>query len=120
MVSWIGKNLPDGKQLVADNAVRGINLIDVTSVPRLSFAQKLDCLSSQAKIAGHRAVLEACILYGKFTAPEITAAGKYAPARVMVGGPRRFYDFYKYVGVVDFHSWLGGRSKRRSCQKVRA
>ena len=84
VISWIGKNLPDGKSWVADVAPQGINLIDVTSVPRLSFAQKLDCLSSQAKIAGHRAVLEAAMRYGKFTAPEITAAGKYAPAHVMV------------------------------------
>jgi len=34
-------------------------VVDVTAVPRITIAQKLDVLSSQAKVAGHRAVLEA-------------------------------------------------------------
>ena len=34
-------------------------MVDVTAVPRITIAQKLDVLSSQAKVAGHRAVLEA-------------------------------------------------------------
>merc|ERR1719420_801950 len=86
VVAWIGKLLPDGKQIVAKAAAAGINLIDVTAVPRITIAQKLDVLSSQAKIAGNRAVIEGAILYGKFMAPEITAAGKYPPANVMVLG----------------------------------
>lgn len=36
-----------------------ITVVDVTAVPRITIAQKLDVLSSQAKVAGHRAVLEA-------------------------------------------------------------
>jgi len=86
LVCWIGKLTPDGKELVAQAARCGCNLIDVTSVPRISIAQKLDVLSSQAKIAGNRAVLEGAVLFGRFLAPEITAAGKYPPARVMVLG----------------------------------
>ncbi|CAD7967521.1 unnamed protein product [Amoebophrya sp. A120] len=86
VVSWIGKLLPDGKEVVANAAAAGINLIDVTAVPRITIAQKLDVLSSQAKIAGNRAVIEGAILYGKFMAPEITAAGKYPPAKVLVLG----------------------------------
>ena len=35
-----------------------ISLVDVTAVPRITIAQKLDVLSSQAKVAGHRAVVE--------------------------------------------------------------
>jgi len=85
-VAWIGKLLPDGQVLVEACAKAGINLIDVTAVPRITIAQKLDVLSSQAKILGNRAVIEGAILYGKFMAQEITAAGKYAPAKVMVLG----------------------------------
>jgi len=86
VVAWIGKLLPDGKQIVAKAAAANINLIDVTAVPRITIAQKLDVLSSQAKIAGNRAVIEGAILYGKFMNGEITAAGKFDPAKVMVLG----------------------------------
>ena len=67
MVAWIGKLLPNGKKVVEHCASLGINLIDVTAVPRIAIAQKLDCLSSQAKIAGNRAMLEAAVLYGEST-----------------------------------------------------
>ncbi len=86
VVSWVGKMTPAGKELLATVAKAGINCIDVTAVPRITIAQKLDVLSSQAKIAGNRAAIEAAILYGKFMSPEITAAGKFPPAQVMVLG----------------------------------
>ncbi|CAD7951945.1 unnamed protein product [Amoebophrya sp. A25] len=86
VVSWVGKLLPDGKVLVEAAAKAGINVIDVTAVPRITIAQKLDVLSSQAKIAGNRAVIEAAILFGKFMSPEITAAGKFPPAKVLILG----------------------------------
>ena len=56
------------------------------SIPRISRAQKLDALSSMANIAGYRAVIEASALFGRFFAGQITAAGKVAPAKVMVIG----------------------------------
>ena len=46
VVAWIGKLLPDGKQIVAKAAAAGINLIDVTAVPRITIAQKLDVPSA--------------------------------------------------------------------------
>ncbi|KAF4720606.1 hypothetical protein FOZ62_014928, partial [Perkinsus olseni] len=85
-VSWVGRLTDAGKKEIEIANGEGVNLVDVTAVPRITIAQKLDCLSSQAKIAGHRAVLEAAHEYQKFFAPEITAAGKYPPCRVMVLG----------------------------------
>mmetsp|Transcript_79480 Transcript_79480/g.257427 ORF Transcript_79480/g.257427 Transcript_79480/m.257427 type:complete len:1020 (+) Transcript_79480:102-3161(+) len=85
-VSWVGRRLPDAKELLAKSAESGVQLMDLTAVPRITIAQKLDVLSSQAKCAGHRAVLEAANVYGRFFAPEVTAAGKYPPTNSMILG----------------------------------
>jgi len=86
VVGWVGRLLPQGKAIVEAATKNSVMLIDTTAVPRITIAQKLDVLSSQAKLAGHRAVLEAAYTYQRFHAPEITAAGKYAPAHTMVLG----------------------------------
>ncbi|GJL80570.1 MAG: NAD(P) transhydrogenase subunit alpha [marine bacterium B5-7] len=67
-------------------AAKGINLLSMDSVPRVSRAQKLDALSSMANIAGYRAVVEAANQFGRFFTGQITAAGKVPPAKVMVIG----------------------------------
>jgi NAD(P) transhydrogenase len=86
LISWVGRMQDAGKEVVAKAAAAGITLIDVTAVPRITIAQKLDVLSSQAKVAGHRAVVEATHAYGKFLAPEMTAAGKFPPSNTFVLG----------------------------------
>ena len=55
-------------------------------MPRLSRAQTMDVLTSQANIAGYRAVLEAARLYGRFFPMMMTSAGSAKPARVVVLG----------------------------------
>jgi NAD(P) transhydrogenase subunit alpha len=55
-------------------------------MPRISRAQTMDVLSSQANIAGYRAVLEAARLYGRFFPMMMTSAGSAKPARVVVLG----------------------------------
>lgn len=56
-------------------------------IPRtLSRGQAFDALSSQANIAGYRAVIEASSVFGRFFAGQMTAAGKVAPAKVLVLG----------------------------------
>jgi NAD(P) transhydrogenase subunit alpha len=55
-------------------------------VPRISRAQSIDALSSQANVAGYKAVLIAATRLGKFFPMLITAAGTVAPARVLVLG----------------------------------
>ena len=55
-------------------------------VPRISRAQSMDALSSQAGVAGYKAVLMAANRLGKFFPLLITAAGTVTPARVLVLG----------------------------------
>jgi NAD(P) transhydrogenase subunit alpha len=55
-------------------------------VPRISRAQVMDALSSQANLAGYRAVIEAAHAYGKGFPMMMTAAGTVAPAKVFVMG----------------------------------
>jgi NAD(P) transhydrogenase subunit alpha len=55
-------------------------------VPRITRAQKMDALSSMANIAGYRAVIEAAQHFGSFFTGQMTAAGKVAPAKVLVIG----------------------------------
>merc|ERR1719487_1406532 len=85
-ISWVGRRLPDAKETLAKAEESGVQLMDLTAVPRITIAQKLDVLSSQAKCAGHRAVLEAANVYQRFFAPEVTAAGKYPPTNTMILG----------------------------------
>jgi NAD(P) transhydrogenase subunit alpha len=69
--------------LLAD---QGVDSFALEMMPRLSRAQTMDVLSSQANIAGYRAVLEAARLYGRFFPMMMTSAGSAKPARVVVLG----------------------------------
>lgn len=55
-------------------------------VPRISRAQSMDALSSQALVAGYRTVIEAASRYPRFFPLYMTAAGTIPPARVLVLG----------------------------------
>src|SRR5690606_31904979 len=55
-------------------------------VPRITRAQNMDVLSSQANLAGYRAVLEAAYAFGRGFPLMMTAAGTVPPARVFVMG----------------------------------
>jgi H+-translocating NAD(P) transhydrogenase subunit alpha len=67
-------------------AARGIRALSMELVPRITRAQKMDALSSQATAAGYRAVLIAAARHGKFFPMFMTAAGTVPPARVLVLG----------------------------------
>lgn len=67
-------------------AQAGVDTFALELVPRISRAQSIDALSSQANIAGYRATLEAARLYGSFFAMMMTAAGSAKPAKLMVLG----------------------------------
>lgn len=86
LVSWVGRRLPDGSKYCEAATKSGVTLVDTTAVPRITIAQKMDVLSSQAKCAGHRAVLEGAYAFERFYSGEITAAGKYPPNQTMVLG----------------------------------
>jgi NAD(P) transhydrogenase subunit alpha len=64
----------------------GLTAFAMELVPRITRAQSMDILSSQANLAGYRAVLEAAQEYGRAFPMMMTAAGTVAPARVFVMG----------------------------------
>jgi NAD(P) transhydrogenase subunit alpha len=67
-------------------ADRGVNSISMELIPRITRAQKMDALSSQASIAGYKAVLLAAAELPKYFPMLMTAAGTVRPARVVVMG----------------------------------
>ena len=66
---------------------RQLTALALDAVPRtLSRSQAYDTLSSQANVAGYRAVVEAGHAFGRMFPPQMTAAGKTPQAKVMVVG----------------------------------
>ncbi|MEM7270670.1 MAG: Re/Si-specific NAD(P)(+) transhydrogenase subunit alpha [Pseudomonadota bacterium] len=72
--------------LMKSAAEKGVSVIAMDMVPRISRAQKMDALSSMANIAGYRAVIEAGNNFGRFFTGQVTAAGKVPPAKVLIVG----------------------------------
>jgi NAD(P) transhydrogenase subunit alpha len=73
-------------EIVRALAGQGVTAFSLELVPRISRAQSMDALSSQASAAGYKAVLMAAGRLGKFFPMMMTAAGTVAPARVLVMG----------------------------------
>jgi NAD(P) transhydrogenase subunit alpha len=74
-------------ELLNQLAARKVTVLAIDSLPRtLSRAQKMDALTSQAGVAGYRAVIEAANSFGRFFNGQITAAGKVPPAKVFIAG----------------------------------
>src|SRR5579862_5667252 len=73
-------------ELVQRLATRRITSFGMEGIPRISRAQKMDALSSQANIAGYKAVLIAAESLAKFFPMLMTAAGTVFAARVLVIG----------------------------------
>jgi H+-translocating NAD(P) transhydrogenase subunit alpha len=67
-------------------AAHGITAFSMEKLPRISRAQSMDVLSSQANIAGYKAVIMAANIYQKFFPMLMTAAGTVKAARVLVLG----------------------------------
>jgi NAD(P) transhydrogenase subunit alpha len=65
---------------------RGVVAFAMESIPRITRAQPMDALSSQATVAGYKAVLLAAERLPKFFPMLTTAAGTVAPAKVLVLG----------------------------------
>jgi NAD(P) transhydrogenase subunit alpha len=74
-------------ELMQALAARKVTVLAIDALPRtLSRAQKMDALTSQAGVAGYRAVIEAANAFGRFFNGQITAAGKIQPAKVFIAG----------------------------------
>ena len=67
-------------------AARGVTAFAMESIPRITRAQPMDALSSQATVSGYKATLIAADRLPKFFPMLMTAAGTVAPAKVLVLG----------------------------------
>jgi H+-translocating NAD(P) transhydrogenase subunit alpha len=74
---------PDTNRALAD---AGVTSFAMEAIPRITRAQAMDALSSQANVAGYAAALLAAREAGRFFPMMTTAAGTVAPARVLVLG----------------------------------
>src|SRR5690606_2613028 len=70
-------------KLLAD---QGVSAIAMEAIPRISRAQKMDVLSSQANLAGYKAVLMGANALSRIMPLMVTAAGTIKPAKVVILG----------------------------------
>lgn len=83
----IGQADPMGEpNAVREAAEKGVAVLALELVPRISRAQSMDVLSSQSTVAGYQAVLMAARRLPRFFPMMMTAAGTVSPARVFVVG----------------------------------
>jgi NAD(P) transhydrogenase subunit alpha len=74
------------KEVIGTLARQGVVAFAMEFVPRISRAQAMDVLSSQANLAGYKAVIDAAATFGRAMPMMMTAAGTIAPARVLIMG----------------------------------
>src|SRR5678815_3083111 len=67
-------------------AREGVTVFSIDMIPRTTRAQSMDVLSSQANIAGYKAVLLAANMFPKYFPMFMTAAGSIPPAKVLILG----------------------------------
>ena len=82
----IGMLNPFSNEVIGKLAAQGVTAFALEAAPRTSRAQSLDVLSSQANIAGYKAVLLGAHHYPRFMPMLMTAAGTVKAARVLVLG----------------------------------
>lgn len=73
-------------ELMKDWAEKGFSVFSIDMLPRTTRAQSMDVLSSQANIAGYKAVLLAANLFPKYFPMFMTAAGSIPPAKILILG----------------------------------
>jgi NAD(P) transhydrogenase subunit alpha len=74
------------KEGIEKLAAKGVTAFAMESIPRITRAQPMDALSSQATVSGYKAVVLAADRLPKFLPMLMTAAGTVAPAKVLVIG----------------------------------
>lgn len=65
---------------------KGISVFSLDAIPRISRAQSMDVLSSQANLAGYRAVMDGAALLDRIFPLLMTAAGTVSPSKVLIFG----------------------------------
>jgi len=79
---WAGTN----PELIENCVKQGITAFSVDAIPRISRAQKMDALSSQANLAGYKSVIMGADALGKIFPMLMTAAGTIKPSKVVIFG----------------------------------
>ena len=79
-------NPHENKKKLQDLAKKGVNLFSLDLLPRITRAQSMDILSSQANLAGYKAVIESFSIFEKAIPMMMTAAGTISAAKVLVVG----------------------------------
>ena len=79
-------NSYSNKDKINDLVKRNINVLSLELLPRITRAQSMDVLSSQANLAGYKAVLESFANFEKAIPMMMTAAGTIPAAKVLVVG----------------------------------
>jgi NAD(P) transhydrogenase subunit alpha len=74
------------RQTIEQLAGRSVVAFAMEFIPRISRAQSMDVLSSQANLAGYKAVIDAAATFGRAFPMMMTAAGTIAPARTFIMG----------------------------------
>lgn len=74
------------KELVQQLAAKGVTAFALELIPRITRAQSMDILSSQANLAGYKAVLMAADNFGRIFPQMMTPGGTLAPARAFIMG----------------------------------
>jgi NAD(P) transhydrogenase subunit alpha len=79
-------NPVDNREWLEKVRQRGLTIMALDLVPRITRAQSMDILSSMATVAGYKAVLEAATMLPRFFPMFMSAAGTIKPARVLILG----------------------------------
>ena len=74
------------KDMVQKYAQSNVTSFAMELIPRITRAQAMDVLSSQATVAGYKAVIDAVAIFERFLPMMITPAGTVAPARIFIMG----------------------------------
>jgi len=77
---------PSNKETINKLIKKEVKIFSLNLLPRITRAQSMDVLSSQANLAGYRAVIESVEKFGKAVPMMMTAAGTITPAKVLVIG----------------------------------
>ncbi|HET6243761.1 MAG: Re/Si-specific NAD(P)(+) transhydrogenase subunit alpha [Bacteroidetes bacterium] len=79
---WASTN----RELIDACSLKNITVFSMDAIPRISRAQKMDVLSSQANLAGYKSVIIAANALGKIFPMFMTAAGTIKPSKVVIMG----------------------------------
>ena len=79
-------NLFADKEMINKLIKKSVNIFSLNLLPRIARAQSMDVLSSQANLAGYRAVIESVEEFDKAIPMMMTAAGTIVPAKILVIG----------------------------------